>query len=83
MLLSVMNNFYFVSKPMSDQDIILLKKDMDYMKQDIQEIKASLKTFIQKADEKYASKETEKIVKSLIGLIVIAVVTALIALVLK
>jgi len=40
-----------------------------------------LATFIKSADEKYASKLTERIVYGLVSLVLMAVVTALIALV--
>jgi hypothetical protein len=52
------------------------------MKQQQQEQKILLENFIESADQKYASKITEKIVFSLIALITIGVLSALIKLVL-
>jgi len=45
------------------------------------DLKAEFKCFRDEADKKYASKQTEKIVNGLVGLIVSTVILALIALV--
>lgn len=47
------------------------------------DLKSELKCYREEADKKYASKQTEKIVNGLVGLIVSAVILALIALVVK
>jgi len=54
-------------------------KDIDYIKDNIEEIK----NYIKEADDKYASKGVEKIVYALCGSILLAFMYAVIELVLK
>ena len=64
-----------------------MDKIKDELKNDISDIKVAIaklpKDLIDQFDKRYASKETEKIVKYVIGMISIAFITALIGLVWK
>jgi hypothetical protein len=59
-----------------------IKTDIKYTKEKIDSLEHKIDEFIKSADGKYASKLSEQIVYSLVGLILVAVVTALVALVL-
>lgn len=59
-----------------------IKTDIKYTKEKIDSLKHKINEFIKSTDDKYASKLSEQIVYSLVGLILVAVVTALVALVL-
>jgi len=59
------------------------KKDITFIKEKIGNIEETLENFISKADERYASKLTEKIVYILCGMILLAFATQIIALIIK
>ena len=69
-------------KNCTGERLVKIETTLEYMKQQQQEQKILLENFIESADQKYASKITEKIVFSLIALITIGVLSALIKLVL-
>ncbi len=77
-----------------DKAIIVLENNYLHMSEQIKDLKLSVehgfadlkaefKCFRDEADKKYASKQTEIVVNGLVGLIVSAVVIALIALVVR
>ena len=63
-------------------DMVELKTDIKYTKQKVESIECKLDKFIETADNKFASKNVEKIVYGLVALIVVAVFTALMSTVL-
>ena len=60
-------------------DMALLKKDMDYIRKDVSDIKRILES----NDKRYASKLTERIVYGMVGFILLGVLAAVVALVIK
>jgi len=69
-----------------EKEVVGLKKDVGYIKEKVGSNKIAvvamsedLKEFIQNSPELFASKLSEKIVYGLVGVIVLAVVTALVA----
>lgn len=61
--------------------IAVLQNDMQQVKSDISDIKVDIKTIKDSLDGKYAAKWVQQIVGAMVALILIAVVTALLALV--
>jgi peptidoglycan hydrolase CwlO-like protein len=64
-----------------EKDFAEVKADTKDVKSDIKELSNKIEKFIESADGRYADKETEKIVKGVGWLILVAFVTALIYLV--
>ncbi len=69
--------------PKMDARMTKIETDISYIKNDMNELKSSLKDFIEKADSKYSAKWAEIAVKYFITLIVGGVVTALLVGVIK
>lgn len=80
-----------MSETKTTQEFALLRKDFDYMKKDIHEIKEEIKSLVNKLNNKYVSKDElerellllqqqinliQKIVYGFVGLILSAVVVA-------
>lgn len=53
-----------------------MKKDIDYIKNELGEVKSELHNFINCADKRYASKTVEKIVYGAVGFVLFAVLGA-------
>lgn len=66
--------------PQEDTQIALIASDVNYIKGDVQEIKSTLKSSYVTTDQ---FEPVKKIVYGLVGLILVAVVGALLALVVK
>lgn len=60
-----------------------MEKDVEYIKTELGETKELIKEFIDKADTKYASKTTEKVVYGMVGTILTAVLLAILYMVIK
>lgn len=66
-----------------ETDIDYIKQTVSGLKIDADELKEAHEDFIKKADDRYASKLTEKIMYALIGTIVTIVIIAIVNQVLK
>jgi len=62
-----------------DKVVVGIKKDVEYIKGSQEEQKETMKAFIKDAPNLFASKLSEKIVYGLVGVMVLAVVSALVA----
>lgn len=65
---------------MSDR-VTKMESDIEYIKQAVDEIKTFNLTFEERADKKYASKDTEEQVKTIRNIVLTSVTLALLALV--
>jgi hypothetical protein len=64
-----------------EERIVKIETDLTYIKASVDELKEQQREFINKADERYASKLTEKIAYGLVGTIVTIAIIALLRLV--
>lgn len=60
-----------------EKDFAEVKADTKDVKSDIKELSNKIEKFIESADGRYADKETEKIVKGAIWVVILAFITAL------
>lgn len=60
-----------------------MQKDIEQIKGDVGELKDSLKIFIEKSEDRFASKWVETALKTFIGSVMVAVIGALLALIIK
>lgn len=60
-----------------EKDFAEVKADTKDVKSDIKELSNKIEKFIESADNRYADKETEKIVKGAIWVVILAFISAL------
>ena len=66
-----------------EMNMAKFETNLENLTKDVGEIKISLKEFIEKADEKYSTKNVEKIVYGAVSLILVEFLGAIIYLVIK